>query len=104
MAQRKRNTPPLTDEALDNKIIALTKETILKDLEEGVPVPSQLKVHFLQLQTKKEEAQIRKLELDIELTKAKIAAEEDRAKQAASVQEVIEALKSYSFKQDDDIY
>ena len=88
-------TPPTNETAQQNKLIALTLQSVQKDLEDGTAT-SQVKIHFLKLATEKERAERKKLELEAKLLEAKIKDLEQAAKIEEMYSEVIKALKSYT--------
>ena len=89
-------TPPIDDEAMENKLIALALKQAQVQLEEGT-ASSQIVTHFLRLATKKAQLELEKIELENLLTTERIQSEKSGQQMEELVEEVYKALRSYSY-------
>lgn len=89
-------TPPVDDDALENKLVALALKQAQQQLEDQT-ASSQIVTHFLRLASRRAEVELQKLELENQLIREKIAAEQSGQKLGEMVQEVLSALRSYSY-------
>ena len=93
--------PALTPEARENQLIALATDLVEKRLIEGT-ASSQETTHFLKLATTKSKLELRKLELENELTEAKTEAVKSQARMEELYIKAINAMKKYSGQGGDD--
>ncbi len=89
-------TPPLNDEALEIKLVALAFAQAKMQMEEG-HASSQIVTHFLRLGSIKAQIELEKLELENRLLEERILAEQSGQKLNKMFGEVLAALKSYSY-------
>lgn len=89
-------TPPLTDEAMESKMIALALKQAQKQLENGT-ASSQIVTHFLRLGSTRAQIELEELQLKNQLLEEKIVAEQSGHRISEMVQEVLSALRSYSY-------
>lgn len=89
-------TPPINDEALENKLVSLAFAQAKAQMEEG-EASSQIVTHFLRLGSVKAHIELEKLELENRLLEEKIQAEQAGQKLNEMFGEVLAALKSYSY-------
>lgn len=89
-------TPPMNDEALENKLVALAFEQAKAQMQEG-HASSQIVTHFLRLGSIKAKIELEKLELENRLLEERIQAEQAGQKLNEMFGEVLAALKSYSY-------
>ena len=88
-------------EARENQLIALATDLVEKRLIEGT-ASSQETTHFLKLATTKSKLELRKLELENELTEAKTEAVKSQARMEELYIKAINAMKKYSGQGGDD--
>ena len=89
--------PPINDESLEKKMVALALKQAQLQLEEGT-ASSQIVTHFLRLGSIKAKIELEKLELENRLLEEKILAERSGQQLNEIFTEVLEALKSYSYR------
>lgn len=89
-------TPPINDEVLENKLVALAFKQAQAQMEDGT-ASSQIVTHFLRLGSIKSKIELEKLELENRLLEEKIQAEQSGQKLNEMFGEVLAALKSYSY-------
>ena len=89
-------TPAITDEAMENKLVALALKQAQGQLEEGT-ASSQIMTHFLKLGSLRHQVELEKIRLDSKLVEEKILAERSGQQSNEMMVEVLEALKSYSY-------
>lgn len=89
-------TPPINDEALENKLIELAFRQAQGQLEDG-SASSQIVTHFLRLGSIRAKIELEKLELENRLLEEKIQAEQSGQRLNEMFGEVLAALKSYSY-------
>lgn len=89
-------TPPINDEVLENKLVALAFSQAQGQMEDGT-ASSQIVTHFLRLGSIKAKIELEKLELENQLLEEKILAEQSGQKLTEMFGEVLAALKSYSY-------
>lgn len=96
-----RSVPPLSQEALDQQMVAIAYNKVKERMLKG-EATSQEYVHFLKLGSDTAKLENKKLELDIKLTEAKTEA--IKAQQNADEQyaRVLKAISIYSGKEDDE--
>lgn len=90
-------TPALNDESQENKLIALAFIQAQAQLEERT-ASSQVVTHFLKLGTRRAKIELEGLRLQNKLLEEKILAERSGQELNNSLAEVLEALKSYSYR------
>lgn len=93
---KKNMTPPLNDEAMENKLVALALQEAQGQLEEGT-ASSQIITHFLKLGSLRHQVELEKIELENRLLEEKILAEQTGQQINEMVAEVLVALRSYSY-------
>ena len=93
-------TPPLNDEAQENKLISLAMRQAQKQLEDGT-ASSQIITHFLRLGSVRAQVELEKLELENRLIEEKIQAERSGQQLNEMFAEVLAALKSYTYSPGD---
>jgi hypothetical protein len=93
---KQTTTPPINDEALENKLVSLAFMQAKTQMEEGV-ASSQIVTHFLRLGSVKAQIELEKLELENRLLEERIQAEQSGQKLNEMFGEVLAALKSYSY-------
>ena len=91
----KRIRPALTPEARENQLIALAIDCVEESLLNRT-ASSQETVHFLKLASSKYKAELEKMKLDNELTKAKTKAIADAADLKELYADAIKAMRLYS--------
>lgn len=96
MADRIPMTPALSDESMENKLVALAMEQAQKQLEAGT-ASSQIITHFLRLGSMRAQVELKELELKTQLAEAKIDSERAGQEVAKAVQDVLTALRSYTY-------
>jgi preprotein translocase subunit SecA len=89
-------TPPITDEAMESKMVALALQQAQKQLENGT-ASSQIVTHFLRLGSTRAQIELEELQLKNRLLEEKIASEQSGQRLSEMFQEVLAALKSYSY-------
>lgn len=89
-------TPPVNDEAMEAKMIALAIQQAQKQLEKQT-ASSQIVTHFLRLGSQRAQIELEELQLKNRLLEEKIAAEQSGQKVNEMFQEVLAALKSYTY-------
>lgn len=109
MQERKRRPPKQKAEPVLSPIPARTEieevkraggyamDLAMKWLQEGT-APAQIVTHFLKINSPKEQAEVEKLNREIELLKAKKKAIESAEEQDKKYEEVIKAISSYAGK------
>ena len=95
-------TPAITDEAMENKLVALALKQAQGQLEEGT-ASSQIMTHFLKLGSLRHQVELEKIRLDSKLVEEKILAERSGQQSNEMMVEVLEALKSYSYAPPEEI-
>lgn len=85
----------LTPEARDNQMINLAVNLAEQQLRDGT-ASSQVITHYLKLATKREQAELEKLELEKEMLKAKTESLKISAQTEERINEAIEAMRRYS--------
>ena len=87
--------PALTPEARENQLIALATDLVEQRLLDGT-ASSQETTHFLKLATSKHRAELERLRLENELTKAKTEQIRSEERKEELFVEAIAAMKRYS--------
>lgn len=103
MTKKTGMTPPLSDEASESKMIALAFKQAQKQLENGT-ASSQIVTHFLKLASRYAEIEYEQKRLQNLLLEEKIASEQQGQKTSEMLQEVLSAIKSYSYSPPGDIH
>ena len=89
-------TPAVSDEEMEAKMIALAIKQAQKQLERGT-ASSQIVTHYLKLGSKRADIELEHLQLQNRLLEEKILSEQQGLKTQEMIQDVLEALKSYSY-------
>lgn len=89
-------TPPINDEAMENKLVSLALQQAKQQFEDGT-ASSQITVHFLRLGSQRAQVEIEKLQLENNLLEEKIQSERQGQELTEMFGEVLEAIKSYSY-------
>lgn len=89
-------SPAFDAEDQENKLIALAYAQAEKELEKG-SASSQIITHFLRLGTERAKLEHAQIELQNSLLQEKILAERETQKITEMVNEVLKALRSYSY-------
>ncbi len=90
-------TPPINDESQEKKMVSLALKQAKNQLEDGT-ASSQIVTHFLRLGSIKAKIELEKLELENRLLEEKIQAERSGQQLNEMFTQVLEALKSYSYR------
>lgn len=93
---KRKTTPPIDEEAQERKLIQLAMEQARRQLEEGT-ASSQIVTHFLRLGSQRAEVELAELELKNQLLVEKIKNEQIGQQMSEMVQDVLNALRSYSY-------
>lgn len=97
-----RVLPPVTTaEARKEQMIMLAYDLVEQRLLDGTAT-SQETTHFLKLATAKEQLEIEKQRVEIELAKAKIKTLEDERSRTQLYEDALKAFKSYQGDDDDE--
>lgn len=86
--------PALTPEARENQMIALAMDLVEQRLRDGT-ASSQETTHFLKAASQKSKLELRKLELENELTAAKTKALADAEEIKVLYEEALKAMRRY---------
>ena len=97
----KKIRPALTPEARENQMICLAEDLAERQLREGT-ASSQVITHYLKLGTAKERLELKKLETEIELQKAKTKAYDSMEETKLLIDAALKAMKTYSGNADPD--
>lgn len=89
-------TPAINDEDQESKLISLAFSQAQKELEEQ-SASSQVVTHFLRLGSQRAKIELQKLTLENQLLEEKIISERRNQDLSDSVQQVLAALKSYTY-------
>lgn len=89
-------TPPINDEELESKMVSLAIGQARKQLKAGT-ASSQIVTHFLRLASQRAQVELVKLQLENNLLEEKIQSERQGQQLNDMVQDVLEALQSYSY-------
>lgn len=89
-------TSPISDESQENKMIALALKQAERQMADGT-ASSQIVTHFLRLASSRNKVELEKLRLENQLLEEKIQAEQSGAYTAQMVEDVLAALRSYSY-------
>lgn len=91
-----RKMPPaLTPEARENQLISLAIDVAEKQLLEGT-ASSQVITHFLKLATTREQLEKKRIEQEIELSKAKAKSLGDQEESKVLYENALKAMRKYS--------
>lgn len=99
---RKRR-PALTPEAREGQLTALAIDLVEQRLIDGT-ASSQETTHFLKLASSKTRLEMRNLELQLELTKAKTEALQSQKRVEELYAEALKAMRNYNGQGDPDEY
>ena len=94
---KKVTTPPMDDEAMEMKLVALSMKQAEEQLQAGT-ASSQIVTHFLKLGSTRAMIELKKLELENLLLTEKIEAEKIGQQLQVEFKQVLAALKSYSYE------
>lgn len=86
--------PAMSEEAQENRMIALAMDVAEKQLREGKASPSVV-VHFLKMGSVKERMELEKLQKEKELLEAKVDALESSKRIEELYEEAIRSMRSY---------
>lgn len=100
MKQDKTSVPPLNHESRLNKITDLVLSQVEKQLKDGT-VSSQIATFFLNHDLEKKTLELERLRLENDHLRAKIKSEESKQNLEDQINEVMEALKSYTVQPND---
>ena len=89
--------PPRTEEEEEKRAGSYAMDLAIKQLREGT-ASSQIIVHFLRINSQKEQAELRKIQKEIELLEAKKKSIEAGEEQDKKYEEVVKAISSYAGK------
>lgn len=89
-----------SEEELEKRAVGLATKLAIQQMEEGT-ASSQIITHFLKIGSLKEQMELKKLEYDISLVKAKTDAIKSQEEQDKKYEEVIRAITSYTGKDDE---
>ena len=89
--------PARSEEELEKRAVGLATDLAIEQMRDKT-ASSQIITHFLKLGSLKEQAELRKIEYEIELLKAKKEALEADKEQDRKYQEVIKAITTYAGK------
>ena len=104
MAKRVRAmTPPINDEALERKLVAMAMAQVEKQLEEGT-ASAQVLTHFLKVASQRATHEMEKLRLENQLLEEKIKAEKSGQQLQEMFDEVLRSLKTYTYNPGGDDY
>lgn len=95
--------PALTPEARENQMIALAMDLVEQRLRDGT-ASSQETTHFLKAASTKNKLELRRLELENELTAAKTKAIADSAEIKVLYEEALKAMRRYGGHGDEEEY
>lgn len=102
-----RMTPPLDDQGMEDKLISLAMQEAQRQMESGT-ASAQVITHFLKLGSKRAEVELEKIRRESDLIKEKIESEQSGQKMAEMIEDVLDALRSYSYRppgaNDADVY
>lgn len=86
--------PATTVEARENQMISLAHDLAEKQMREGT-ASSQVMTHFLKLGSIREQLELKKIEQDIELSKAKIASGDSQQDTQKLLDQALRAFTTY---------
>lgn len=89
--------PPRTEIEAERRAGGYAMDLAIKQLREGT-ASSQIICHFLKVNSPKEQAELEKIRVEIELAKAKKKEIESREEQDKKYEEVIKAISAYAGK------
>ena len=98
---QRRMRPALTPEARENQLVALAVDLAEKQLREGT-ASSQVITHYLKMGSQTERLKREQMEEENELLKAKTKAIKESGDRAVAYEEVMNAMRSYSGKDDNE--
>ena len=97
---KKRQRPAIDPEARENQMISLAMDLAEQQLIDGT-ASSQVITHYLKLGATKERIEKEKLELELELIKAKTENLQSAKKVEELYKEALEAMRTYGGKRQD---
>lgn len=100
---RPKLKPALTPEARENQMIALAMDLVEQRLRDGT-ASSQETTHFLKLASPKHKAELKRIELENELTAAKTKALADAEEIKVLYEEALKAMRRYGGHDDEEEY
>lgn len=89
-------TPPINDEATETKLISLALRQVEEQLQSGT-ASAQVLTHLLRLASQRSTIELEQLKLQNRLLEEKIEAEKSGQRLNEMFQEVLAALKSYTY-------
>lgn len=89
-----RRPSATTVEARENQMIALAHDLAEKQMREGT-ASSQVMTHFLKLGSIREQLELKKIEQDIELSKAKVASAGSQEDNQQLLEQALRAFSTY---------
>lgn len=95
--------PALTPEARENQLTSLAMDLVEQRLRDGT-ASSQETTHFLKIASTKAKLELKKLELENELTTAKTDAIRKEKEDKIAYDEIIKALRNYQGQGEPDEY
>lgn len=93
--------PALTPEARENQMIALAMDLVEQRLRDGT-ASSQETTHFLKLASPKHKAELKRIELENDLTAAKTKALADAEEIKVLYEEALKAMRRYGGHDDEE--
>lgn len=99
-SKRKRR-PGLTPEARENQLISLAVDRAEEMLEDGT-APAQIIVHYLKMASTRERLELKRIEQEIELQKAKTKAIDNSEESRVLYENALKAMRKYSGHGDSD--
>ena len=92
--------PARSEEELEKRGVGLANNLAIKQMQEGT-ASSQIITHFLKVGSLKEQLELKKIEYEIELLKARKDEIKSQAEQDRKYDEVMKAIASYAGKDDE---
>lgn len=92
---RPKMRPALTPEARENQMIALAVDIAEQQMRDGT-ASSQIITHYLKLGTMREKLEMKRIEQEIELQKAKTKAIDNMEESRVLYENAIKAMKEYA--------
>lgn len=97
---RRRRPPAKTPEAREKQLISKSFDLVEKQIESGT-ASAQVLTHFLKLATKQSQLELKNLEIDGQLKKAKIEAIESGKQIAELYGDALRAMSTYQGRDED---
>lgn len=95
--QVRKPVPPRSEEEEEKRACGLAMDLAMEWMKEGT-APAQIVLHFLKIQSQREQAELEKTRDEINLLRAKKHAIESGEEQDKKYEEVIRAISSYAGK------